>query len=121
MLFQQPVRNPCVDLEAPFFAAFKVKLVSSVWNGYGSALFVEFGALATMRRPRRKASRPSGELSLMIEWSWRIERPRSILGGSWSSEKRWPGMFQKLNGATVAEVELFGAIPEILVFMEFQF
>ena len=51
----------------------------------------------------------------MIEWSWRIERPRSILGGSWSSEGRWPTMFEKIKRATVAEVQVFGALPEICV------
>ena len=51
----------------------------------------------------------------MIEWSWRIERPKSILGGSWSSEGRWHGMFEKLKKATVAEVKLYGQLPEICV------
>ena len=56
-----------------------------------------------------------GDLSLMIEWSWRIERPRSILGGSWSPETRWPTMIEKLRGSTVTGIETFGQLPEILV------
>lgn len=51
----------------------------------------------------------------MIEWSWRIERPKSILGGSWSSERKWAAMFEKLKGAKVVAVALFGTLPEIQV------
>ena len=51
----------------------------------------------------------------MIDWSWRIERAKSILGGCWSSERRWPSMFKRLRGAKVTGVEIFGALPEIAV------
>ncbi len=51
----------------------------------------------------------------MIEWSWRIERPRSILGGSWTSERRWPSMFNRLVSSEVAGVDFLGALPEIVI------
>lgn len=51
----------------------------------------------------------------MIEWSWRIERPYSILGGSWSSEGKWAGFLKKIKGAYVTSVEFFGHLPEISV------
>lgn len=44
-----------------------------------------------------------------------IERPRSILGGAWSSEGRWSTMFGQLIGATVEKVEFWGNLPEISV------
>jgi hypothetical protein len=100
------------------FSAFLASVVglpvSHVWRGYGSALFVELGEL-TPSRVRRDGSpgNPEGEMSLMIEWSWRIERPRSILCGSFSDETKWPGAFAKLVGTTVENVTIFGRLPEV--------
>jgi len=51
----------------------------------------------------------------MIEWSWRIEKPRSILGGSWSSERKWLGFLQELIGAKVTGIRVQGVLPEIEV------
>lgn len=102
--------------EKIFIKVLLGKPVSYVWRGHGSALFLEFGHL-TKRRKRRDGSlnNPCGEMTLMIEWGWRIERPKSILGGCWSSERRWPSMFSRLIGGKVVGVEIFGALPEILV------
>lgn len=103
-----------MNLAKPFINALKGKPVSLVWRGYGSAIFLEFGDLENARTSRSK-SKPSGEITLMIEWSWRIERPKSILCGSWSSERRWPAMFKKLIGSKVTNIEIFGPIPEIAI------
>ena len=88
--------------------------VSHVWKGYGSAIFLEFGALSEGRE-RRDGSlgNPKGEWTLMIEWSWRIEGKRLIWCGSWSDKDRWPRALERLKGATVASVQLFGRLPEI--------
>jgi hypothetical protein len=51
----------------------------------------------------------------MVEWSWRVENKKSILGGSWSNERRWPSLFKRLIGSKVKSVELFGRLPEIAV------
>lgn len=56
---------------------------------------------------------PSGEMGLMIEWSWRIEGKRSILCGSWTDEQRWKKTFDRLSRTTVAAATLFGRLPEI--------
>jgi hypothetical protein len=100
---------------SPFESALIGLPVSHVWRGHGSAIFVELGRLAPSTRVRRDGSigNPFGEITLMIEWSWRIERPRSILGGSWSSERRWPGMFKNLQGTKVIGAKLVGTLPEI--------
>ena len=98
-----------------FQAALHGKRVSNVWRGYGSALFLEFGALTPMRKLNGRLGQPIGELSLGIEWSWRIENRNSIIGGSWSNERRWPTLFKRLVGRRVASVEIFGALPEIAV------
>ena len=104
-----------MTISAPFTEALMGKTVSHVWRGYGSALFVEFGELAPGKVRKGKDGNPVGEPTLMIEWSWRIENPRSILGSSWSSEGKWPGMFKKLIGSKVVSVEFFGHIPEICI------
>jgi hypothetical protein len=100
----------------PFFSALIGKAVSHVWRGYGSAVFIEFGQLAPGRiRRDGEEGNSQGELTLMIEWGWRVERKNSILGGSWSSEKKWSGIFKKLIDTKVTNVETFGHLPEIAV------
>ncbi len=51
----------------------------------------------------------------MIEASWRVEKPRSIIGGSWSSERKRGAMIERLKGASVTDVKVFGSLPEIEV------
>jgi len=99
--------------ERPFFDALIGKTVSDVWRGHGSAIFLEFGELQSVNK--HGSSRLDGELTLMIEWSWRIERPRSIVGGSWSDESRWPKMFEAIKDATVSDIQLIGRLPEVCV------
>jgi hypothetical protein len=88
---------------------------SHIWQGYGSAIFVEFGSLAPSNRLRRDGSlgNPSGEFTLIIEWSWRIEGKRRIWCGSWSDAERWPRALKCLQDATVVAVSATGRIPEI--------
>ncbi|MDD5392097.1 MAG: hypothetical protein PHE17_03655 [Thiothrix sp.] len=100
---------------SPFINALIGKTVSHVWRGYGSALFIEFGQLTPRKRRSDEDGNPNGEITLMVEWSWRFERKYSILGGSWSSEGKWPGMFKKLLGASVTDVQVFGHLPEISI------
>src|SRR2546430_6399349 len=78
--------------------------VSHAWRGYGSALFLELVALRPVRPRRHGKGRagprpPKGEATVMIEWSWRIERPRSIESGSWSSERRINAGIKRLTGS----------------------
>ena len=90
--------------------------VTHVWRGYGSTLFLEFGDLTDNGVLSDGSERgPTGQMGLMVEWSWRIERPRSILCGSFSEESKWPGAFTRLLGATVESVMTFGRLPEISI------
>ena len=100
---------------APFEKAVLGLRVSRIWRGLGSAVFVELGDLTPSTMTRREGSpgQPSGEVTIMIEWSWRIEKPRSILLGSWSDESKWASVFSRLEGATVTGFAVFGRIPEI--------
>jgi hypothetical protein len=52
-------------------------------------------------------------MTLMIQWSWRIENKRSIICGSWSEEEYWQQAFAAMLGSTVSDLQLFGRLPEI--------
>jgi hypothetical protein len=87
--------------------------ISHIWQGYGSAVFIEFGDLTP--KPRRDGSpgHPEGQISLGVEWSWRVENDSAILCGSWSEEALWEPAFGLLREARVAGLKLFGRLPEV--------
>jgi len=89
--------------------------VSRVWQGHGSAIFLEFGKVQPQQRRDGSPGNPRGEWTLMIEWSWRIEGKRRIWCGSWSEETRWPRTFTRLEGATVLSLALSGRLPEVVL------
>ena len=102
------------------FDAFVLPLiglpVSFIWRGYGSAIFLEIGALREGRTRRDgSAGNPYGEWTLMIEWSWRVENSTSILCGSWSQERLWEPTFDLLRSRLVVELSVVGRLPEIVV------
>ena len=47
--------------------------ISYVWQGYGSALFIGFGSLRPVAKRDGPSGNPEGDVSLEVEWSWRIE------------------------------------------------
>ena len=51
----------------------------------------------------------------MIEWSWRVERARSIEAGSWSTDRRIDGAVSRLRGPRVTELAVTGRLPELVV------
>ncbi len=106
------------DWIAHFRAAARGLQVSHIWRGYGTALFVELGTLRPMTRRNGLPGHPVGEISLMIEWSWRIEEGRSIACGSWSEEAIWPEVFARLVGRKVNDVSIFSQIPEVMLSLE---
>jgi hypothetical protein len=89
--------------------------LSAVWRGYGSAIFLEFGALTPRRRRDGTAANPYGDVTVMIEWSWRVEDETSIVCGSWSDEEGWEDVFQSLIGRDVRDVSLHGRLPELSI------
>ena len=103
----------------PDFESFSSSLiglpVSRVWQGYGSAIFLEFGDVQPRRRRDGSPGNPRGQWTLMIEWSWRIEGKKKIWCGSWSDGARWPRVFSRLQGAKVVSASLFGRLPEIVL------
>jgi hypothetical protein len=115
----EAARTDFMDAE-PLFENVRRALLGAelghIWRGHGSALFLEFGQLRPGKQRRDGTSgNPVGELTLMIEWSWRVEAATSIVCGSWSDEELWPRTFDRLIGARVSDVQLFGRLPEISV------
>lgn len=101
-----------------FAATLSGKPITHVWRGYGSALFIEIGELSPRTRRDGSTGHPEGEVSLGVEWSWRIEDSTTILCGSWSEEDRWESSLSLLRDARVARCELFGLLPEVALTTE---
>jgi len=98
------------------FAASLVGLpISHVWRGYGSAIFIECGKLTPVAKRDGSNANPQGEVSLGIEWSWRIEDQTTIKCGSWSDEELWQPTLDALREVRIARCELFGALPEVAI------
>lgn len=89
--------------------------LSHFWRGHGSAIFLEFGRLTPTTRRTGVTGNPRGELSLMVEWSWRIENRTSILCGSWSDEHLWEPTFDLLRNRAVVDLSVVGRLPEVVV------
>ena len=87
--------------------------VTRPWRGYGSALFLELGPLKRVRITRRAGHSLKGLASVMIEWGWRVERPRSVEFGSWSLDRRIDSGIRSLQRAKVESVQLDGRLPEL--------
>lgn len=87
--------------------------ISYLWRGYGSAVFIEFGDLTPTTNRDGTQGHPEGQVSLGVEWSWRIEDNAKILAGSWSEEELWEPCFVRLRAARVESVKLFGRLPEV--------
>ena len=92
-------------------------VVAHIWRGYGSALFIEFGALVPSIVIRKDGTpgAPSGEIGLMIGADWRIEDANTIVCGSDSEEGLWKPAFARLIGKHVVDVATFGRLSEILI------
>jgi hypothetical protein len=95
--------------------ALVAQSLSSVWRGYGSAIFLEFGELSARVRRDGSVGNSRGEYTVMIEWSWRIENENSIVCGSWSDDHNWANVFKSLVGRKVQDVSLYGRIPELSI------
>lgn len=91
--------------------------VSWVWRGYGSALFLEIGELISEKILEGGEERVGyiGEYGIMIEWSWRIERPKSIYFGSWSSDRVINNRLVKLKDKTIDAIDIEGRLPELVI------
>lgn len=89
--------------------------ITRPWRGNGSAIFLELGRLRRRPRFHSKGYYLQGRATIMIEWSWRVERQRSIGFGSWSGDRRMTNGVVKLQNHSVEEIELESRLPELYV------
>jgi len=89
--------------------------VSHLWRGYGSAIFLEFGALSPSKvvRSDGTSGNPIGETSIGIEGSWRIEDATSVACESWSEVELWEPAFDPLRNSFVKALSITARLPEI--------
>jgi hypothetical protein len=112
---EPPLSNEGVGALQTFRDALIGLPLSDVWRGGGSSIFLQFGHLTPRTRHSGKPGNPTGELELMIQWSWRIESTSSILCGSWSEEHLWEPAFNLLRNKVIVEISIAGRLPEIVV------
>jgi hypothetical protein len=93
------------------------KEITRAWRGLGSAIFLEIGELGEVRYGTKRGERVSvkGQYTICLEWSWRVERPRSIEFGSWSTDRIITNRLRSLLGHSIADIRLFGRLPELQV------
>lgn len=99
----------------PFRQALIGLPLSHCWQGYGTALFFEFGELRLSKVKRRDGSpgHPEGEFGIMLEFHWRLEGRRRIIAGCDSEEEEWQRRFALIRGKTLKDITLFGRLPEL--------
>ena len=81
-----------------FIAPYIGKVVSRARQGHGSAIFLEVG-----------------DLTIMIEWSWRVEKGNEIAFGSWSDESTFKNNLASLNGLFLSNISFQSRLPEVVV------
>lgn len=94
------------------------QIVSQAHRGCGSCIMLEIGELSpeTVRfKSGRETTFLHGQFSVMIEWSWRVERPASIYFGSWSTERIINNRLPKLEGRSIIAIEVEGRLPELVL------
>ncbi|WP_313324899.1 hypothetical protein [Sphingobium yanoikuyae] len=89
--------------------------ISYIWRGYGSAIFIEIGELTPRLNRDGSVGHPEGEVSLGVEWSWRIENTHAIVCGSWSDDDLWEPALSCLRDARVERCEALGYLPEVVL------
>jgi hypothetical protein len=89
--------------------------VSDVWRGIGSTIFIELGKLHKHSNGRKYNSKGVGDISLMFDCGWRLERKDSIVAGSDDQKLEIANQIKKLLGRSVKSISFSGRIPEITI------
>lgn len=87
--------------------------ISLAWKGYGSAIFIELGTLQIDKQLRQG----NGEISIWLEWDWRVEKYGKILFGSSNSRPEIIKGINKLTGNKIKNIEISGEIPELTIYL----
>ena len=89
--------------------------ITHPWRGVGSAIFLELGPLKRVPRIRVPGHDLKGLATVMIEWGWRVERPRSIEVGSWSTDRKIDVGIRRLKRLKVESIKVEGRLPELTI------
>lgn len=87
--------------------------VSLAWQGYGSTIFLEFGKLTPTYRPNGESGYGQGEITIMLQWGWRMEDETSILCGHGNENDEITAGLLRLTGLELADAALVGRLPEL--------
>jgi hypothetical protein len=87
--------------------------VSLPWKGYGSAVFLELGALAALKSSRQHYN--DGEACIAVDWDWRVEAEHEVVFGSSNSRPEIEAGLRSLRGSTVEAIAVVGQVPELVV------
>jgi hypothetical protein len=94
----------------------KDQIVSYSWFGDYSALYLEIGDLKEQfKKDGTKRDHPIGAITLYTGFGWRIEGPRSIIGGSESAKSNQKQLANKLIKSTITSIETIGRISELSI------
>jgi hypothetical protein len=85
--------------------------ISAVWQGYGSALFLELGDLEDVE----DSDHSQGQASVILEWDWRIEDGKNIVCGSSNSAPEIETGIECLIGQSINSINVEGRIPELVI------
>lgn len=89
--------------------------LSNIWQGHGSALFLEFGKLAARKRSDGTIGQPWGQVSVELEFDWRVELGRAIVCGSKGNRELWDAHFKRMKGKAAVDLTLVGDVPELCI------
>lgn len=89
--------------------------ITRPWPGYGSTMMLELGKLRTEVLHTRKGIRRSrkGQVSLMIDPNWRVEKRYSISFASGFTEKRRNAGIEMLADRRINEIVVMDCLPEL--------
>ena len=111
--FAMPVFTP-PDVEFQILAQPLIGLnVSLPWKGYGTAIFLELGALAPEKS--RGHCYNKGEACIGVEWDWRVEAAGKVLYGSSNSRPKMMAGIKGQQGSTIQSLAVGGEVPELVI------
>jgi len=92
-------------------SACKGLKIARVWRSIQPCVFLEVGRLSK----ERGANNFVGQVSIMVEADWRLERPRSLQVGSGFSSTLIDKRLATLVGVAVNAIEVMGRLPELAI------
>jgi len=93
-------------------------VVSDVWKGIGTAIFLELGKLHKHQDSKPHNSKGKGDITIDLQWSWRLESKQSIIVGSNDSKIKITNQFKNILGNKIKSISIVDGLPELLVEFE---